>query len=70
VTDNSDAALVVEALTDAVAGDLERSIAALGYPVGMGVAPAPDECRKAAARIVERIGEKALAILATRKDAA
>lgn len=70
MTDKNDAALVVEALTDAIAGDLERSIAALGYPVGMGLAPSPEECRKAAARIVERIGDKALTIMATRKEPA
>jgi hypothetical protein len=53
-----------EALIAALAGDLERSIANLGYPVGMGMAPHPDECRKAAEGIIDRITPKALALLA------
>lgn len=65
-TSDSDAALVVEALTNAIAADLEGSIANLGYPVGLGLAPHPDTCKLAAARIVARIGDKALALLAAR----
>ena len=68
--ESADAAAVAAALVEAVAGDLERSISRLGYPVGMGLAPSPEACKGAAAAIIERISDRALEVLATRKDGA
>lgn len=61
------AADVTDALVVLIADDLEKSIAGLGYPVGMGVAPNLKACALAARQIVERISDKALALLAERK---
>jgi len=60
---------VREALIYLIANDLERSIANLGYPVGMGLAPHPDTCTAAATRIVDGIKAKALELLAERQEA-
>lgn len=57
----------VEALIYAIAADLGRGIAALGYPVGMGSAPKPEACVAAAKTIVSNIGDAALSILANRQ---
>lgn len=57
---------VKAALAYHIANDIERSIAALGYAVGMGIAPAPDVCQQAAERIVDKIKDAALALLAER----
>ena len=57
---------IVEALVYAIANDLERSIAALGYPVGCGMAPHPDTCAAAARAIVGKISDNALSILQAR----
>lgn len=35
-------------------GVLSESIASLGYPVGLGVAPKPEHARKAAAALFDR----------------
>lgn len=55
-------------LIDAIALDLERSIANLGYPVGMGMAPHIDSCRLAAANIIDSIEPKALELLAAHME--
>lgn len=60
---------VAEGLALLIADDLERSIANLGYPVGLGLAPHPDDCAKAARTIVSRIKDRALELLAERKGA-
>lgn len=60
---------VAEQLVLSIAADLEGSIAALGYPVGLGIAPHPDACAKAARRIVSRISDGALGILIARQVA-
>lgn len=59
---------VKAALAYHIANDLERSIANLGYPVGMGIAPSPEVCQQAAERIVDRIKDQALALLAERAE--
>lgn len=57
---------VRQGLATLIAVDLERSIANLGYPVGCGVAPNPEACLRAAERIVDRIKDRALELLAER----
>lgn len=59
---------VLKALAYMIANDLERSISDLGYPVGMGLAPRPEVCQAAAQRIVDKIKDKALALLAERQS--
>jgi hypothetical protein len=58
------AAGIKEGLAILIAVDLERSIANLGYPVGCGVAPNPETCLRAAERIVDRVKDRALELLA------
>jgi len=55
---------VRESLIYAIAIDLERSISDLGYPVGMGLAPHPESCTRAATTIIDRISPRALELLA------
>jgi hypothetical protein len=53
-----------------IANDLERGIANLGYLVGMGVAPSPEDCERAARKIVGRIKDRAVELLSERRAAA
>jgi hypothetical protein len=58
---------VTEAVVLLIAEDLRESIAGLGYPVGLGIAPSPQVCTRAAELIVSRIKDRALELLAERK---
>lgn len=57
---------VRDALAILIGEDLNRSIAALGYPVGMGLAPSEEATLRAAERIIDRIKDKSLELLAER----
>ena len=59
---------VRECLIAAIANDLDASISNLGYPVGMGLSPHPDSCKRAAGMIIDRITDKALPLLAERSE--
>lgn len=50
----SDMDVLREVEVEWLAGELSRSIAGLGYPVGCGVPPHPDQIKKAAETLFER----------------
>ena len=60
----------VAAASRKIAGMLTHSIANLGYPVGMGVAPHPDSCAAAGAKIAEIFGGAVLAAIEGERDTA
>lgn len=67
MNEQADADTVKAGLAILIAADLHDAISNLGYPVGMGQAPNIETCRKAAERIVDRIKDKALELLAERR---
>ena len=57
---HTDRAPVERGLIQLIGKDLDRSIANVGYPVGMGIGVGSELAERAAAKILDRLTDKAL----------
>ncbi|RIJ65141.1 hypothetical protein D1604_12540 [Brevundimonas sp. LPMIX5] len=56
----ADRSPVEQGLIYLIGRDIDRSIANLGYPVGMGIGVGPELAERAASRILDKLTDKAL----------
>ncbi len=61
---------VEQGLIYLIGQDIDRAIANLGYPVGMGIGVGPELAERAASRILDKLTEKALRDLLDARQAA
>lgn len=61
---------VEQGLIYLIGQDIDRAIANLGYPVGMGIGVGPELAERAASRILDKLTDKALRDLLAARQAA
>ena len=65
----TDRSPVEQGLIYLIGRDIDRAIANLGYPVGMGIGVGPELAERAASRILDKLTDKALRDLLAARQA-